>query len=80
MTCQTQQPTGWVCLRQSNHSGPCAPRMVCQACGELLLPANALMDDGCPCNSERGVNFEPIACELCKTSNCVKPGHRGIPL
>jgi hypothetical protein len=47
----------------------------CSACGEPLLLKNLYMDDGCPCNSVRGVNVKPQACKLCKTDNCVKPGH-----
>lgn len=48
----------------------------CQACGKPLLLENLFVDDGCPCNSARGVNFEPYKCQVCHTSNCVKPGHR----
>lgn len=28
----------------------------CRGCGERLLPENTWMEDGCPCNSPRGVN------------------------
>lgn len=48
----------------------------CRACGKPLLLANLLVDDGCPCNSPRGVNFAPQPCALCKTEECVKPAHR----
>lgn len=47
----------------------------CKSCGKPLLLRNLFVDDGCPCNSPRGVNFVPLPCDLCKTDNCVKPGH-----
>ena len=47
----------------------------CQACGKPLLLCNMLVDDGCPCNSRRGVNFMPRPCVLCRTGDCVKPAH-----
>ncbi len=48
----------------------------CRACERVLVLENLFVDDGCPCNSPRGVNFTPQRCDLCKTDNCVKPGHR----
>jgi hypothetical protein len=48
----------------------------CKGCGRRLLLGNLFVDDGCPCNTRRGVNFEPQRCGFCKTDNCVKPGHR----
>jgi dCMP deaminase len=48
----------------------------CSACDKPLLLSNMFTDDGCPCNSPRGVNFKPQPCERCHTSYCVKPGHR----
>ncbi len=46
----------------------------CNHCGTWLRLENLFVDDGCPCNSRRGINFEPLPCSLCKT-DCVKPGH-----
>jgi hypothetical protein len=46
----------------------------CHGCGSRLDPENAFVDDGCPCNSPRGINFEPAECRICKEP-CVKPGH-----
>lgn len=48
----------------------------CAACGRVLKLENLFVDDGCPCNSSRGVNFTPLECPTCKADNCVKPGHR----
>lgn len=48
----------------------------CNGCGEPLLLEKLFCDDGCPCNSPRGINFEPKQCDCCKTNHCVKPGHR----
>lgn len=48
----------------------------CRACGKSLRLENLFVDDGCPCNSPRGVNLTPQPCALCKTEHCVKPGHR----
>jgi hypothetical protein len=48
----------------------------CSACGEPILMANLHVDDGCPCNSPRGVNFPPTRCGICNVDDCVKPGHR----
>lgn len=47
----------------------------CSACGKPLLLANVFVDDGCPCNSPRGVNFPLRTCVLCGTDDCVKPAH-----
>jgi hypothetical protein len=54
---------------------PNIPR-TCNACGRILLLENLYVDDGCPCNSARGVNFTPQPCGLCRLDCCVKPGHR----
>lgn len=48
----------------------------CKGCGLPLLLENLYTDDGCPCNSRRGINFKPMPCSICRTDNCVKPGHR----
>lgn len=48
----------------------------CRTCGRLLLLENLYVDDGCPCNSPRGNNFQPMACSICRQHDCVKPGHR----
>lgn len=50
----------------------------CRACGQPLLLQNAYVDDGCPCNSPRGVNVAPGNCRICRDSDCVKPAHRVI--
>lgn len=52
----------------------------CNACRKLLLLENLFVDDGCPCNSPRGINFQPKPCAICKTDDCVKPGHRQTAL
>lgn len=52
----------------------------CNACGKALLLENLYVDDGCPCNSRRGVNFTPWECRLCRVDHCVKPGHRLMSL
>ena len=48
----------------------------CHGCGKALLMENLFCDDGCPCNSARGINLTPKPCSYCGTDNCVKPGHR----
>jgi len=48
----------------------------CKGCGAPLLLENLFTDDGCPCNTPRGINFKPKPCKLCQVDNCVKPGHR----
>jgi hypothetical protein len=48
----------------------------CNKCGQPLLLENLYCDDGCPCNSPRGINFKPVSCKICKIDDCVKPGHR----
>jgi len=50
----------------------------CRGCGELLLLENINVDDGCPCNSPRGVNLVPKQCTLCGSQTCVKPAHHII--
>lgn len=47
----------------------------CNGCGAPLLLENLYVDDCCPCNTPRGVNFTPSRCLTCKVDNCVKPGH-----
>jgi len=32
--------------------------VLCNGCGKPMLKSNAWMEDGCPCNSPRGVNFK----------------------
>ena len=48
----------------------------CNGCGAPLLLEHLFTDDGCPCNTGRGVNFRPQPCGICKTNDCVRPGHR----
>lgn len=48
----------------------------CKGCGQPLLLESLFVDDGCLCNTPRGVNFQPQSCEFCKSDICVKPGHR----
>lgn len=47
----------------------------CTACKKPLLLCNLFVDDGCPCNSPRGVNFKLSTCGLCRADDCVKPAH-----
>jgi dCMP deaminase len=47
----------------------------CAACGRMILLRDLFVEDGCPCNSPRGVNFEPKSCRICK-EYCSRPGHR----
>lgn len=49
---------------------------LCNGCNQLLLLENLYVDDGCPCNTRRGVNLAPQKCAACKVDDCVKPGHR----
>jgi hypothetical protein len=48
----------------------------CNGCDKPILLENLYVDDGCRCNTMRGINFEPMSCNICKTEDCVKPGHR----
>lgn len=48
----------------------------CAYCHQPILLENLYCDDGCPCNSARGINFKPKECKICRVDNCVKPGHR----
>lgn len=48
----------------------------CNFCGAPLLLENLFVDDGCPCNSPRGINLTPQPCAACCSEDCVKPGHR----
>ncbi len=50
--------------------------MSCNGCGTPLLLQNMYVDDGCPCNTQRGINFAPMPCRLCGGASCVKPAHR----
>ena len=47
----------------------------CRGCGKPILLENLYCDDGCPCNTPRGVNFKGRPCNLCKIDDCIKPGH-----
>jgi hypothetical protein len=47
----------------------------CNGCGKTLLLEHMLCDDGCPCNTPRGINVPPRECRYCKTNDCVKPAH-----
>jgi hypothetical protein len=48
----------------------------CKGCGEPLLIENLFCEDGCPCNTPRGINFSPKPCKICEIDCCVRPGHR----
>ena len=50
----------------------------CRGCGKPLLIENILVDDGCPCNTPRGINLVPKPCPMCRTQDCVKPQHHII--
>lgn len=52
----------------------------CRGCGKPLLMRNLFMDDGCPCNTKRGINLVPRPCRICGAEDCVKPGHRLVEL
>ncbi len=52
----------------------------CNGCGQPLLLEHLFVDDGCPCNTPRGVNFPPLACTACRVEDCVKPSHRIVRL
>lgn len=55
----------------------------CNGCGSVLLLKNLYVDDGCPCNTPRGVNFTPQPCAVCGFKDCVKLAHRlagSVPL
>jgi hypothetical protein len=44
---------------------------VCRACGKLfILPDNARIADGCPCNSLRGVNHGLVPRDVCTCVGC----------
>lgn len=73
---QLQRALALPILHYSDFRNPRSFPRECRACREPLLIENVYCDDGCPCNSPRGVNFKPQACERCRTDNCVKPGHR----
>ena len=47
----------------------------CNACGKPLLLENLFVEDGCPCNSRKGINFVPEDCMICG-ERCARPGHR----
>lgn len=49
----------------------------CNACGQPLLLENVFCEDGCPCNSPRGVNVPVRDCSFCMTE-CARPAHRII--
>lgn len=42
----------------------------CRGCGQPLLPENVRIADGCPCNSERGVNHGLVAVSTCTCGDC----------
>lgn len=52
----------------------------CNGCGKPLLLENLYVDDGCPCNTPRGINFETRGCAICREDTCCKPGHRLVEL
>lgn len=56
-----------------------AEPLTCNGCDAPILPSNALVDDGCPCNTPRGINFAPEPCAICGIDHCVRPGHRTNP-
>lgn len=51
------------------------PQRICKGCGKPLLLENLGCDDGCPCNSNRAVNFRPADCSICSSDSCIKPAH-----
>lgn len=43
----------------------------CRGCGKaLILPANQVIADGCPCNSPRGINHGFVPKDVCTCSEC----------
>jgi hypothetical protein len=66
-------------LAESRVGNPNIPAK-CNGCGAPLLLENLFCDDGCPCNTPRGVNFKPQPCDICCCGFCVKPGHRVLQL
>jgi len=44
------------CIEIMEREGKLIKEMTCKGCGKQLLPENSWMEDGCPCNTERGVN------------------------
>lgn len=42
----------------------------CRHCGQDLLPENAMMADGCPCNSGRGINHGIVDVLTCTCKVC----------
>lgn len=55
-------------------NGGVTPRLTCNGCGHPLLLENLLCEDGCPCNTPRGVNYKPVPCAICGEP-CTRPGH-----
>lgn len=51
----------------------------CNGCGKPLLIENLYVEDGCPCNSMKGINFKPKPCRRCGEA-CSRPGHRLVEL
>ena len=42
----------------------------CQGCGKPLTPENEVMADGCPCNSQRGINHGRVPPDVCTCAEC----------
>ena len=51
----------------------------CNGCGKPLLLENLYVEDGCPCNTPKGVNIQPRGCATCGKP-CSRPGHRLLEL
>ncbi len=52
----------------------------CRHCGQNLLPENAQMADGCPCNSGRGINHGLVDVLTCTCNVCDPAGTGGSRL
>ena len=48
---------------------------VCRGCNQPLKAENAWMSDGCPCNSERGINHGLVPKEVCTCEECAEADH-----
>lgn len=72
-TACTLAKDGHTWVRRFERNGLNIPER-CNACGEPLLFECLFVEDGCPCNSPRGINFPPKPCSLCG-EDCTRPGH-----
>lgn len=72
-----ETPTHWQHL-PSPPDSPDAKGTTCKGCGKPLLPGNAWMTDGCPCNSPLGCNDElAIRSLLAEIVNDASPSTTG---